>query len=206
MKGRLGLIVSLLLVTIIMSGCLVQDDSKTLMGKQEKSEVKDKAQEITTNFFDYNSYDSTADNSYSAQDLIDLFNPDASLKILSMRGIPTEKALEELKGELYEKEALFAAFEAQLDNNKFKYSSYKLTFDYKIVFSDNDIDEYTAAYMVKFQVFEEINGEKISTPAGVPDGVTDNGTIKVHLYNGNQGWKIEWMEINFQELGSVSLN
>ncbi|MGM0502705.1 MAG: hypothetical protein ACQERJ_09250 [Bacillota bacterium] len=206
MQKKILMMLSLLTLVVLVSGCLVQDDSKTMMGSEEKSEVKEKAREITNDFFEYNSYDSTTDNNYSAQNLIELFSSDAAgIKILSMSGSPTEKSLDELKEELYEKETLFEAFEAQLDNDKFEYNSYKLTFDYETIFVDNEIEEYTAHYRVQFQVFEEINGEKISTPAGVPDGITDNGVITIDLVNENAGWKIDKMEINFQEIGAISL-
>lgn len=194
----------------MLSGCLVQDDSKTMMGSEEKSDVKEKAQEITNDFFKYNTYDSTAENQYSAQELIDLFSQNPSnnpLEIISISGArTTKKPMSQLKEELYNKEALFEAFEAQLSNDKFDYTSYKLTFDYKTIFVDDDIQEYTAHYRVQFQVFESINGEKISTPEGVPDGVTDNGVITFDLVNENRGWKIDKMVIDFQEIGSIELN
>ena len=208
-KERLMVVASLVIIMLTLSGCLVQDDSKTMMGSEEKADVKEKATEITNNFFKYNSYDQDTDSNYNAQGLIDLFKQDVTGDIVTIDPIiggQYGKSLTTLKEELYAKETLFEAFEAQLDNDKFNYNSYKLTFDSKTIFVDNNIQEYTARYSVQFQVFETINGEKIPTPEGVPEGVTDNGVITFELVNENQGWKIEWIKIDFQEIGNISLN
>ena len=208
MGKKIVVIFSLLILITLLSGCLVKDDSKTIMDDEKKTEVKIEAQEITDNFFEYNSYDSATSNSYNAQDLIDLFDQNVNGDILKIDFIVSgsnSKRLSELKSELQYKERLFEAFESQLSNTDFKYKSYKLYFDYETTFVNDEIDAYNAVYRIKFQVFEEIDGKKIPTPSGIPDGVTDNGVIEVHLHNGANGWKINWMKINFQEIGEISI-
>ena len=208
MDKKIVVIFNLLLLVTLLTGCLVKDDSQTIMDNEKKTEIKIEAQEITDDFFEYNSYDSTTNNSYNAQDLIDLFDQNASGNILKIEFIVSgsqNKSLDQLKSELNYKERLFEAFESQLSNTDFKYKSYKLYFDYETTFVNKQIDAYNAVYRIKFQVFEEIDGKKISTPSGIPDGITDNGIIEVHLNNGSNGWKINWMKINFQEIGEVNL-
>ncbi|MGM0370252.1 MAG: hypothetical protein ACQEP9_07520 [Bacillota bacterium] len=208
MQKKLVTISSLLIMMIALAGCLVQDDSMTMMGSEEKSEVKDKAREITDDFFKYNSYDPSTNSEYNAQELIDLFDQSATGDIVTIDPIiggQYGKGLTDLEAELKHKETLFAAFESQLDNDRFNYNSYKLTFDYESIFNDDEIDGYTAVYRIKFRVFEEINGELIATPTGVPEGVTDNGVIEVHLSNEIDGWKVTWMKVDFQNIGNISL-
>lgn len=208
--GKKFIIIStLLIITISLSGCLVKDDSQTIMGAEEKTEIKDKAREITTDFFKYNSYDQSSDSNYNAQELIDIFKQDVTGDIVTIDPIiggQYGKSLETLKKELNNKETLFEAFEAQLNNEKLNYNSYKLTFDSKTVFQNTDIGEYTTRYNVQFQVFESINGQKVPTPEGVPDGVTDNGVMTFELVNEVDGWKVKWIKIDFREIGQISLN
>ncbi|MGM0472363.1 MAG: hypothetical protein ACQEQI_08830 [Bacillota bacterium] len=206
MKNKIISICIVMLILPLLAGCLVKDQSTSMMSNEDKSEVKTKARQLTDDFFKYNTYDQDTNNSYNAQELLDLFKEDLTGDVViidPIMGGDYGKSFATLKSELNRKETLFEAFEAQLTN--LDYDSYKLTFDYEIVFIEDNIDSYTARYSAKFQVFEEIDGEKIPTPSGVPEGVTDNGIITFELTNESRGWKIERMEVDFREIGEISL-
>ncbi|GAB6099429.1 hypothetical protein JCM16358_13080 [Halanaerocella petrolearia] len=189
----------LISISILFTGCLVMDES-TDIGTDDEKKIKLKAKNITANFFSYNEYDSTADNpGYNAEELINLLEDRGKSDILTIDpiiGSDYDKSYDKLAQEVRDQKTIF---KAQVDHN------YKLLFEqptgepsYKGNYNSGDYTSTTAVYDVAFQVFEEYNGKRL---------LTDNGTITFELaVNEDNKWKINYMTINYKELGEVSLN
>jgi hypothetical protein len=104
------------------------------------------------------------------------------------------KSYSELERELNRQKTLF---EAQSEYD------YKLSFEdengnnsYGIHLGTGTYTKRTVTYDVTFQVFEEVEGERL---------LTDNGVITFELEYINKTWKIAHLVLDYRELGSIEL-
>lgn len=201
----------------ILSGCLVSDKSSSNAVEGDLTEVRPKTNQIIDNFFFYNEYnpepstetdtdtgtdndtetdtDTTNYSSFDVAGLISLLNQDkegAIVEIDPILGPSYDKTYDVLEDELWDQQNVFERQE-----------EYKLVFQtprgnksYKRYDDSLDGDYYTAKYL--FQVFEEKDGKLV---------LTDNGHITFELkYSDDDEWSINYIFIDYRELGSVSLD
>jgi hypothetical protein len=188
----------LLLVSIILSGCLVSDKSTTDSVQGDLDKARPIAAQIINQFFSYNQYDpdpnSATYSEYNVDGLIELLNSDkngAILEIDPILGSNYDKSFVELKGELEELEPIFR----RQTNYKLLFVNPKGEKSYKKYSDSLDGNYYTSRYL--FQVFEEKEGELV---------LTDNGHITFTLkYVGDSKWLIDYIFIDYKGLGSITL-
>ncbi|AGB42278.1 hypothetical protein Halha_2404 [Halobacteroides halobius DSM 5150] len=190
MLKKIKIVIMVVLITTSLSGCLVFNNSSTLIDDQSRTKIENQAEEITKQFLEYNAYSSG--QKYQYKKLYNLFNQDktgAVLTINSIAGTEYSKRLDKLynpqqdSGELKEQAQVF---KAQPD-------SYALSFAYKVTTFDK-ITQYTASYTAKFKVLEKTDIMKNKI-------LTDNGYIHFTLEKMISGWKINHLKIDFLELG-----
>ena len=196
MVKQLTLLSSLLIIALIFSGCLIVDRSVSL-SQEDEEEIKIEAADLTDEFFRYNEYDSTAeDPGYRAEKLINMLKETRGniLTINPIIGGRYDKSYDKLVTEIKNQEAIFAA---QADYN------YKLVFEkpngeksYVSYLEEGDYARNSAVYDVAFQVFEEIEGERV---------LTDNGLATFELTYENQKWLISHLTIDYRSLGEIQL-
>ncbi len=197
LKNKIILLVLLIMISTVITGCLVSDDSTTTMDNQQVEEIDAEVNGVIDDFFKYNQYDPANEeySDYNVERLLALFNEDNNGAVVGINpiiGSVYEKSLKTLKNELEEQKSLFKA-----QNN------YKLLFEdsegnptYHI-FRDKRPGSHAAVYYAKFKVFEEFEGKRL---------LTDNGMIIFELVReAKVGWVIDYMKIDFMELGTVEL-
>ncbi len=196
MRNKLILASMVLLISVFLSGCLLVDNSQSLTVEDEE-EIKIDATKLTEDFFSYNEYDSTADNSgYQPEKLIEMIKEQRGsvLTINPIIGYQYNKSYTNLVEEIRNQTSIFAAQ---------KEYDYKLLFEnrkgndaYKLLLNEGNYTDHTATYEVLFQVFEEVEGKRL---------LTDNGIITFELIYENGSWFINHLTIDYRKLGEIKL-